>query len=189
MPCRGPETTVTAGASLSTRTVRRSSVARPATSITRSVSTTATAFVAADTDQRPQRVADDLRRPQLPGGVDVDPRKLDWARGLGATHTVDPSAEDPIAAVQALKAKGTTVILVEQSVNVALTIADTAYFMEKGEIRFNGPTDELLQRPEILRSEFLAGAGTATEANGSNGSAKAKPVVPRGRGSRRSPRN
>ena len=63
-----------------------------------------------------------------------------------------------LAAVEALKAKGTTVILVEQSVNVALTIADTAYFMEKGEIRFNGPTAELLDRPDVFRSVFLEGA-------------------------------
>ncbi len=42
--------------------------------------------------------------------------------------------------VDAMRADGTTVILVEQSVNVALTVADTAFFMEKGEIRFRGPT-------------------------------------------------
>ena len=53
---------------------------------------------------------------------------------------------------------GTTVILVEQSVNVALTVAETAYFMEKGEIRFHGPTAELLERPDVLRSVFLEGA-------------------------------
>jgi branched-chain amino acid transport system ATP-binding protein len=32
--------------------------------------------------------------------------------------------------------------------------------MEKGEIRFQGPTRELLARPDILRSVFLEGAGT-----------------------------
>jgi branched-chain amino acid transport system ATP-binding protein len=63
-------------------------------------------------------------------------------------------------AVEALKAQGTTVILVEQSVNVALTVADTAYFMEKGEIRFHGPTAELLERPDMLRSVFLEGAAS-----------------------------
>jgi branched-chain amino acid transport system ATP-binding protein len=63
-----------------------------------------------------------------------------------------------LKAVEALKAQGTTVILVEQSVNVALTVADTAYFMEKGEIRFNGPTAELLDRPDVFRSVFLEGA-------------------------------
>jgi S-(hydroxymethyl)mycothiol dehydrogenase len=32
--------------------------------------------------------------------VDVDPRKLEWARRFGATHTVDGSAVDPVAAIQ-----------------------------------------------------------------------------------------
>ncbi|MGZ4675160.1 MAG: MFS transporter [Acidimicrobiia bacterium] len=69
--------------------------------------------------------------------------------------------------VRELRDSGTTIILVEQSVNVALTIAETAYFMEKGEIRFHGPTAELLERPDILRSVFLEGAAsrdTATAA-------------------------
>ena len=34
--------------------------------------------------------------------VDVDPRKLDWARDFGATHTVDASKEDAVARIQAL---------------------------------------------------------------------------------------
>ncbi|HEY4376259.1 MAG TPA: MFS transporter, partial [Acidimicrobiales bacterium] len=60
--------------------------------------------------------------------------------------------------VRAFRDDGTTIILVEQSVNIALTVADTAYFMEKGEIRFHGPTAELLERPDVLRSVFLEGA-------------------------------
>lgn len=60
--------------------------------------------------------------------------------------------------VRGINEAGTAVVLVEQSVNVALTLARHAYFMEKGEIRFDGPTDELLQRPELLRSVFLKGA-------------------------------
>jgi ABC-type branched-subunit amino acid transport system ATPase component/predicted MFS family arabinose efflux permease len=63
--------------------------------------------------------------------------------------------------VKALRDRGTTIILVEQSVNLALTLADDAYFMEKGEIRFHGPTAELLDRPDVLRSVFLEGAGSA----------------------------
>jgi branched-chain amino acid transport system ATP-binding protein len=66
--------------------------------------------------------------------------------------------------VRELEAAGTTIILVEQSVNVALTVAKTAYFMEKGEIRFHGPTQELLERPDVLRSVFLEGAATHDEA-------------------------
>ena len=54
---------------------------------------------------------------------------------------------------------GVTVVLVEQSVNVALTVAERAYFMERGTIMFDGPTKELLERPDLLRSVFLASAG------------------------------
>ncbi|HUF33588.1 MAG TPA: MFS transporter [Acidimicrobiales bacterium] len=68
--------------------------------------------------------------------------------------------EQLLVIVEAIRARGTTIILVEQSVNVALTIAETAFFMEKGEIRFQGPTAELLERPDVLRSVFLEGAGS-----------------------------
>ena len=34
--------------------------------------------------------------------VDVDDRKLEWARRFGATHTVNASSEDPVSAVQSL---------------------------------------------------------------------------------------
>jgi len=34
--------------------------------------------------------------------VDLDPRKLELARAFGATHTVDASREDPVAAIQGL---------------------------------------------------------------------------------------
>ena len=60
--------------------------------------------------------------------------------------------------VRSVAKSGTTVILVEQSVNVALALADRALFMEKGEIRFSGPTSELLDRPDLLRSVFLGKA-------------------------------
>jgi ABC-type branched-subunit amino acid transport system ATPase component len=81
--------------------------------------------------------------------------------------------EQLLGIVRAIRDRGTTIILVEQSVNVALTVAETAYFMEKGEIRFSGATSELLARPDILRSVFLEGAGSANGAKG----AKAPAVV------------
>ena len=34
--------------------------------------------------------------------VDIDPRKLEWAKGFGATDTVDASKEDPVEAIKAL---------------------------------------------------------------------------------------
>jgi ABC-type branched-subunit amino acid transport system ATPase component/MFS family permease len=67
--------------------------------------------------------------------------------------------------VRRLADDGVAVILVEQSVNVALTLAERAYFMERGMIRFSGPTADLLNRPDLLRSVFLsdiaAPSGTA----------------------------
>ncbi|WP_040491492.1 MFS transporter [Ilumatobacter nonamiensis] len=57
--------------------------------------------------------------------------------------------------VRKIAATGVTIILVEQSVNVALELADTAYFMERGRIRFHGPTAELIERDDLLRSVFL----------------------------------
>jgi ABC-type branched-subunit amino acid transport system ATPase component len=72
--------------------------------------------------------------------------------------------EQLLPIIEVIRSRGTTVILVEQSVNLALSIAQTAYFMEKGEIRFHGPTAELLDRPDILRSVFLAGAAARNDA-------------------------
>jgi branched-chain amino acid transport system ATP-binding protein len=83
--------------------------------------------------------------------------------------------------VRAIHARGTTVLLVEQSVNVALRLARRAVFMEKGEVRFSGPTEELLRRPEILRSVFLQGAARTVGVGGAGAAARAaaaeRPVV------------
>ncbi len=77
--------------------------------------------------------------------------------------------------VQKIKESGVTLILVEQSVNLALSLADRAFFMEKGEIRFHGPTSELLERRDLLRSVFLEGAASAmTKRADSNGARRAR---------------
>ena len=57
--------------------------------------------------------------------------------------------------LRTVHAAGTTIVIVEQSVNVALTLAQRAVFMEKGEVRFTGPTADLLERPDLLRSVFI----------------------------------
>jgi len=59
--------------------------------------------------------------------------------------------------VREINAGGTAVVLVEQSVNIALSLADHAYFMEKGEIRFDGASRDLLERGDLLRAVFLEG--------------------------------
>ena len=65
-----------------------------------------------------------------------------------------------MAIVRRVNAAGTTVILVEQSVNRAMHLAEHAFFIERGEVRFDGPTAELLDRHDLLRPVFLAEAGT-----------------------------
>jgi ABC-type branched-subunit amino acid transport system ATPase component len=69
--------------------------------------------------------------------------------------------EQLLEIVRAIAAQGTTIILVEQSVNVALTVAERAVFMEKGEVKFSGSTAELLRRPDILRSVYLKGTSAS----------------------------
>jgi ABC-type branched-subunit amino acid transport system ATPase component/MFS family permease len=64
--------------------------------------------------------------------------------------------------VRAIHARGTTIIVVEQSVNVALTLAEKAIFMEKGEVKFFGNTADLLARPDILRAVYVKGTGALT---------------------------
>jgi ABC-type branched-subunit amino acid transport system ATPase component len=59
--------------------------------------------------------------------------------------------------VERLKDDGVTIVIVEQSVNVALSIADRAVFMEKGRIRFEGPARELMERDDLVRAVFLGG--------------------------------
>jgi branched-chain amino acid transport system ATP-binding protein len=78
--------------------------------------------------------------------------------------------------VREIHAQGTTIILVEQSVNVALTLAQRAVFMEKGEIRFEGPTADLLQRDDILRSVFLEGAAKGRSVAAGAGAARRGPA-------------
>ena len=59
--------------------------------------------------------------------------------------------------VRRINDEGTAVVLVEQSVNIALGLVQHAYFMEKGEIRFDGPSADLLARADLLRAVFLEG--------------------------------
>ncbi len=77
---------------------------------------------------------------------------------LGLAPTV---VQELLAAVRGMNAEGTTILIVEQSVNVALTLADRAYFLEKGEVRFDGRAKDLLKRNDLVRSVFLEGAAKA----------------------------
>jgi ABC-type branched-subunit amino acid transport system ATPase component len=61
-----------------------------------------------------------------------------------------------VEVVHEINQTGVSMILVEQSANLALSVTDHAYFIEKGVIRFDGSSRELLERDDLLRSVFLA---------------------------------
>ena len=67
--------------------------------------------------------------------------------------------QELLECVRRIHERGVTIVVVEQSVNVALTIAERAVFMEKGEVKFIGPTKDLLRRPDILRAVYVKGTG------------------------------
>ena len=52
-------------------------------------------------------------------------------------------------------------VVVEQSVDVALLLCRRALFLEKGQVRYQGPTADLLDHHEIVRAVFLGGAAAA----------------------------
>jgi ABC-type branched-subunit amino acid transport system ATPase component len=58
-----------------------------------------------------------------------------------------------------LKNAGLTMVIVEQSLNVALAFADRAVFLEKGHVRFEGPAKELAERGDLVRAVFLGADG------------------------------
>jgi len=56
--------------------------------------------------------------------------------------------------IAALKREGLTILLSEQNLKFAARLADRAYIIEKGEIRFDGPMSQLMA-DEALRRKYL----------------------------------
>jgi ABC-type branched-subunit amino acid transport system ATPase component/sugar phosphate permease len=67
--------------------------------------------------------------------------------------------QEILKTIDVLKERGITMVVVEQSLNVALSISDRAIFMEKGRVRFEGSAAELMQRDDLARAVFLGGEG------------------------------
>ncbi len=63
--------------------------------------------------------------------------------------------EQLLESVRTLRSSGTSVLLVEQSLHVAVSVADRIYVMDSGEIRFSGSAAEVRDRPELLWSIYL----------------------------------
>jgi branched-chain amino acid transport system ATP-binding protein len=62
------------------------------------------------------------------------------------------------ATLTALKNAGTTILLVEQNVNLALNLADRAYVLRTGEIVLEGSASELRANRERVAQAYLGGA-------------------------------
>ncbi len=57
--------------------------------------------------------------------------------------------------VDQLRRDGVTLLVVEQSLNVAARLAEVAVFLEKGRVRFTGSMKRLMSRPDLARAVFL----------------------------------
>lgn len=68
--------------------------------------------------------------------------------------------------VSQINAAGTAVLMVEQSVNIALSIASHAYVMEKGQIVYEGDAETLRADPDLMRAVYLEGITKALAHDG-----------------------
>jgi ABC-type branched-subunit amino acid transport system ATPase component len=67
-----------------------------------------------------------------------------------------------LAAVRAAADDGAGVLLVEQHVHKAMSIADRVIVLNRGELQMQGSVDELRDRVEDIRASYLSGSTTAT---------------------------
>jgi branched-chain amino acid transport system ATP-binding protein len=58
--------------------------------------------------------------------------------------------------IQDINKKGTSILLVEQNAQMALSIADRAYVLETGEIKLEGSAQEVLHNPSVIEA-YLGG--------------------------------
>lgn len=66
--------------------------------------------------------------------------------------------EELIEVVSGLHAEGVALLVVEQRLATAARFTERVYFLERGKVRFVGPTDELADRDDLVRAVFLSGA-------------------------------
>ena len=69
------------------------------------------------------------------------------------SHGLSPKVvEEVIQAVRILQERGLTILLVEQNVGVAASLASSAHVLRNGEIVLSAPGKDLLDNPELLKS-------------------------------------
>ena len=67
-----------------------------------------------------------------------------------------------VPTLESAAASGVGVLLIEQFAHVALGLAETAYVIEHGRIRYAGPAQKLKDEPELLHSAYLLAESAAS---------------------------
>lgn len=110
------------------------------------------------------------RRKQLGGTLSGgEQQMLAIARGLMARPSLllldEPSmglspilVEQIFEIIREINTKGTSILLVEQNAQMALSIADRGYVLETGRITLEGDAQELLENPLVIEA-YLGGQG------------------------------
>lgn len=66
--------------------------------------------------------------------------------------------EKLLGTIEVLQEEGLSMLIVEQSLNVAQAFAQRAVFMERGEVRFEGAISDLVDNGDLVRAVFLGRA-------------------------------
>jgi branched-chain amino acid transport system ATP-binding protein len=71
-----------------------------------------------------------------------------------------------VPTIESVAATGTGVLLIEQFAHIALAMAQSAYVLERGVLRYSGTAQELVDKPEVLHSAYLLRERPAADASG-----------------------
>jgi branched-chain amino acid transport system ATP-binding protein len=66
--------------------------------------------------------------------------------------------------LRSLRDDGVAIVVVEQSIDRAIALADRAVFLDGGTVRYAGEPRGLLERPDLVRATFLGAAADVTSA-------------------------
>ena len=84
-------------------------------------------------------------------------RRMEWGRAWKALKILIGDAErtdQVFEIIQQIRALGTTIFVVEQNANMALSIADRGYVIQTGEVVLADTAENLLANP-LMREAYL----------------------------------
>ncbi len=102
------------------------------------------------------RAKADVQASTLSGGQQ---KQLEIVRGLLLDPKLVLIVQETFAILMELRAKGVTILMIEQNARSALEISDEGLVLELGQTRMQGPAAEILADPRVAQL-FLGGALT-----------------------------